>query len=76
MVSRGVWLEPGQNRGNAKDEAESIVRVSVHMTQGLRELLKVEKVTGRISVVGRPLPMRNLPNTTVYSTSKRCCNKG
>lgn len=26
MVSRGVWLEPGQNRGNAKDEAESIVK--------------------------------------------------
>lgn len=26
MVSRWVWLEPGQNRGNAENEAESIVR--------------------------------------------------
>lgn len=26
MVSKWIWLELGQNRGNAKDEAESIVK--------------------------------------------------
>lgn len=26
LVIRWVWLEPGQNRGNAEDEAEQIVK--------------------------------------------------
>lgn len=51
-------------------------RVSVHMTQGLWELMKVKKVTGRVSVTGILLIVMNLPNTTLRTTSKYCCNKG
>lgn len=40
------------------------------MTQGLWELLKVKKVTGRVSVTGRLLIMMNLPNTTLHAISK------
>lgn len=45
----------------SKMRLSPLSRVSVHMTQGLWELLKVKKVTGRVSVVGRLLIMMNLP---------------
>lgn len=49
MVSNWIWLEPGQDRGNAKDEAEPTVKSLCAWLRGYESYWRLRKLTGSFS---------------------------